>query len=522
MEHDRRLNRPSRTSLIAFSAIPVLVIVVFVLLPLGNLAVTAFSPTALRATLTEKRTWSVLGATFLQATVSTLCTVAIGIVPGLSLARHNFRGRSTVLGLLAAIFVLPTVAMAAGVNMLLPGDSRGLLAIVIAHTIFNLAVIVRSLAATPIPSPLERAARTLGASPVHVFRTVTLPLIRSTLTSACLIVFTLCFTSFGVVRILGTTRATTLEVEIWREAIMLGRIDRGLVLALLQVATIGLAITVVRRHRTAHFDTSPRTPATPMARLAIVVLCGALASPIVALALGSIRANGHYTLSAWARLFDTTVRPGLSLGVNPRNALITSLLVALVATTMTSIITGSGVLSTALLRRVGFIVNGLSLLPLGISAVTIGLGLLITFDHAPFDWRANWMLIPLGHALIATPFALRPAMAALRTLNPQRTSAAQLLGAPPLRAHITAIRSVAAAPLLTGIGLATAISLGEFGATSMLSRSGAETLPVVIEKLLGRTGGDFYARGHALALLLSLATMGAVFIMDRWAERVRR
>ncbi len=522
MEHDRRLNRPPRLTVVAFSAIPIIVIAIFVLLPLGNLAVTAFSPTALRATLTEKRTWSVLGATFLQATVSTLCTVAIGIVPGLSLARHNFRGRSTVLGLLAAIFVLPTVAMAAGVNMLLPGDSRGLLAIVIAHTIFNLAVIVRSLAATPIPSPLERAARTLGASPVHVFRTVTLPLIRSTLTSACLIVFTLCFTSFGVVRILGTTRATTLEVEIWRETIMFGRIDRGLVLALLQVAAIGLVIVAVRTPRAAHFDTSPRTPHTPMSRLSVVLLCSALASPVIALALGSIRANGRYTLSAWSHLFDTTIRPGLSLGFNPRNALLSSLLVALVATCMTAIITVFGVLSSALLRRVGFILNGLTLLPLVVSAVTIGLGLLITFDRPPVDWRANWMLIPLGHALIATPFALRPAVAALRTLNPRRTSAAQLLGASPLRAHITAIRSVAMPPLLTGIGLATAISLGEFGATSMLSRSGSETLPMVIEKLLGRTGGDFYARGHALALLLSLATMGAVLMMDRCAERVRQ
>ena len=47
------------------------------------------------------------------------------------------------------------------------------------------------------------------------------------------------------------------------------------------------------------------------------------------------------------------------------------------------------------------------MLPLGTSAVTIGFGMLITFDTPPVDWRAEWWLVPVGHALVAAPFVVR-------------------------------------------------------------------------------------------------------------------
>ncbi len=60
-------------------------------------------------------------------------------------------------------------------------------------------------------------------------------------------------------------------------------------------------------------------------------------------------------------------------------------------------------------RRAGRALDAGSMLPLGTSAVTIGLGMLITFGRAPFDWRASWWLIPVGQALVATPFVVRAA-----------------------------------------------------------------------------------------------------------------
>jgi thiamine transport system permease protein len=77
--------------------------------------------------------------------------------------------------------------------------------------------------------------------------------------------------------------------------------------------------------------------------------------------------------------------------------------------------------------------------------------------------------------------------------------------------------------LLTGAGLAMAISLGEFGATSLLSRSGNETLPIVIDRMLARTGGDFRARAHALAVVLAGGVITLTVMLDRarmtWRQR---
>ena len=69
-------------------------------------------------------------------------------------------------------------------------------------------------------------------------------------------------------------------------------------------------------------------------------------------------------------------------------------------------------------------------------------------------------------------------------------------------------------PLATGAGLAAAISLGEFGATSFLSRSGGETVPIAIERLLGRTGRLFQAQAFALSAILAVATIVIVVLVD--------
>ena len=131
-------------------------------------------------------------------------------------------------------------------------------------------------------------------------------------------------------------------------------------------------------------------------------------------------------------------------------------------------------------------------------------------------------MTPLGHALIATPFVVRPVVGALATMNRQQVDVAATLGARPIRSLADSIIPVVTVPLLSGAGLAVAISLGEFGATSMLSRSGGETLPVVIERLLTRTGGDFRARAYGLSLILASATMGIVIALETVANRKQR
>jgi thiamine transport system permease protein len=152
------------------------------------------------------------------------------------------------------------------------------------------------------------------------------------------------------------------------------------------------------------------------------------------------------------------------------------------------------------------------MLPLGTSAVTIGLGMLITFDTAPFDWRGSWWLVPLGHALVAVPFVVRALLAVLRALPRDLRAAAATLGATPIRAWWQVDARALRRPLLAGAGFSAAISLGEFGATTILSRSGSETLPIAIGRLLGRAGGLPRAQAFAMATILLLLSTAVVMI----------
>ena len=65
-------------------------------------------------------------------------------------------------------------------------------------------------------------------------------------------------------------------------------------------------------------------------------------------------------------------------------------------------------------------------------------------------------------------------------------------------------------PLATGAAFAAAISLGEFGATTFLTRAGRATLPIAIEQLLNRPGAGLHAEGYVLATVLAVLTFAVI------------
>jgi thiamine transport system permease protein len=188
---------------------------------------------------------------------------------------------------------------------------------------------------------------------------------------------------------------------------------------------------------------------------------------------------------------------------------------ALWATLFAVVIGALASLAIAAARNTGRFLDVGMMLPVGTSAVTIGFGMLITFDQAPYDWRAEWWLVPIGHALVAVPFVVRATVGVLRSVDPQLHAAAATLGASPTRAWRTVVVPFLWRPLTVGATLAAAISLGEFGATSFLSRSDSETVPIAIEQLLGRTGSLLQAQGYAMATVLAVVTIALVAAVDR-------
>ena len=124
--------------------------------------------------------------------------------------------------------------------------------------------------------------------------------------------------------------------------------------------------------------------------------------------------------------------------------------------------------------------DGLVLLPLGVSAVMLGLGFLIAFDTDPLDFRAAPWIVPVAQALVAIPFVVRIVAPTLRSIDPHQREAAALLGASPGRVRKEIDLPIVSRGLAVAAGFAFAISLGEFGATVFLARPDRPTLPVAI------------------------------------------
>ena len=527
----RSPNHLRRTLVISLAAPAVVFITMFYAWPVVTLVTHAFTADAVRTVLHDTAIHRVIWFTAWQAALSTLLTVAVGLIPAYLLARYEFVGRRSLTALVTVPFVLPTVVVGAAFLALLPDSlDQSVTAIVMAHVFFNIAVVVRGVGGLweQLPAGLTAAARTLGASPLRTLREVTLPLLAPAIYASASIVFLFTFTSFGVVRLLGGAAHPTLEVEIWQRATRLGDVSVAAVLSVTQLIVLGVAVAWFARmqgHRRRALGLAPLTQRQrPRARrqrvfvrLTAAAMVVAIGAPLVALFEHSLRTGEGHSFAAWRSVFgddiSTSARPSPNPGLDAFASITTSLRIAVVATLISVVIGGCATLAITALGRSGRLLDTGLMLPLATSAVTIGFGLLITFNRAPFDWRGSALMIPLGHALVATPFVVRIVLPVLRSVDPRLRDAAATLGARPERAWREIDVRIAARPLLTGAGFAFAISLGEFGATSFLTRSGRETLPIAIERLLNRPGALLHAQGYVLATVLAVLTfvvIGAV------------
>ncbi|MEK9838852.1 MAG: hypothetical protein VW396_07280, partial [Ilumatobacter sp.] len=115
-ERRRSLNRLPRWAVAAAAVPPLVAVVALVVVPAVNLVVSTLDAGALSGVFGDQRVWEVVWFSLWQAVVSTALTVAVGVWPAMVVARHRFRGRAAFIGGLTAVFVLPTVVLAAGVQ----------------------------------------------------------------------------------------------------------------------------------------------------------------------------------------------------------------------------------------------------------------------------------------------------------------------------------------------------------------------------------------------------------------------
>ena len=228
--------------------------------------------------------------------------------------------------------------------------------------------------------------------------------------------------------------------------------------------------------------------------------------------LASVRAAGGWTLQWWQGL--GSVDAGTTRIGSPLSALATSLTFAVLTALIAAVIGGLAAVAVLAPGRTR-LVSVLAIAPLGVSAATLGLGILLAFGRPPVDLRATGLLVPLAHSLVAVPLVVAVVAPALRSNDARRMAVASTLGASPTRAFVTAYGSVLRTVMLASAALAGAVSLGEFGAASFLARAGSPTVPVQIVRLLGRPGEQSLGVAAALAVVLVALTLALVLLVDR-------
>jgi thiamine transport system permease protein len=250
--------------------------------------------------------------------------------------------------------------------------------------------------------------------------------------------------------------------------------------------------------------------------LGLGVLALFLGIPLAVLVERSLAVGGGHGLGAYRALGDQTS----VLLAAPWEAIVNSLVYATAATLIAVVVGGLSAYAVADARG-SRVLDALVLLPLGISAVMLGLGFLIAFDTAPLDFRASPWIVPVAQSLVAIPFVVRIVAPTLRSIDPRQREAAALLGASPARVRREVDLPIVSRGIAVAAGFAFTISLGEFGATVFLARPDRPTLPVAIFRFLGRPGETNVAQAYALAVVLMLVTVVSVLIVERLRPRRR-
>jgi thiamine transport system permease protein len=527
-----RLRRGTTRTLgfVLLAALPLAVLAIFFFLPLTGMLKQGFwqnghlNLSDVSDVLGRSRTHRVIWFTLWSSTVATGVSVLLGLPVAFVLYRLRFAGRTALRALVTIPFVLPTVVVGVAFRTLLaPSGPLGGLgldgtatAVVAALVFFNISVVVRTVGAaweSLDQHPAEVAAG-LGARPIYVARTITLPMLRPAIVSAASVVFLFCATAFGVVLTLGGLHYSTVETEIYLLTTQFLDLKAAAVLSLLQLVVVavllGLAAraSVGRGGRTVAQARRPTRRDVP-AMFACGVVLAAIALPLVTLVVRSLYERGHWTVAGYRDV-------GGQLGAAIRNSLETAVaagamatmlgvLVAVLATRRTR--TGAG-------RRAATAFDGLFMLPLGVSAVTIGFGFLITLDKPPLDLRSSSILVVIAQALVGLPLVVRTLVPALQGVDEGLRESAAALGARPLRVFASVELPLVARPLLIGAGLAFAVAVGEFGATSFLARPDRLTLPVLIYQLIGRPGVDNFQMALAASVVLAAVTAAVMAVVE--------
>ncbi len=508
--------------------------------------------------LSGDRETGIVGFTIYQAALSTVASVALGVPLAYILARHEFPGRRTLRSLTILPFVLPSILVAVGFRAAFSEDGPlnavlalagigpvellfSLEAIVIAHAFYNAPLVARLTIAAweSVDASAVETARSLGANRLQAFRDVIAPQLYPSVLMGATLTFVFTLGTFPIVLALGGVELMTVEVRVFR---LVESLDYGEAAALAIVELI-LSLAVLygylRYEARQSVDARgarplPRRPLVPrslsvrtaLSRLGILVYTlvalVVFVLPVVSMIAASLTDAGGLTLDNYRFLLERQAE-GAAFQVQPwpavRNSLVFaggSLLLALPMGVTVAVLTTRR-------YRGRKLVDVVAMAPLAISGIVVGIGLLrgLVFGIEIGSRRVvvgGAVAIVAAHAVAAYPFVVRTVAPGLERIDRQLVESARALGAGRSRALVDIELPLIWPGVVAGAAFAVAISMGEFTSTVVLA-TGTDwySMPVAIERFIGRRLGPATAMGVVLLLVTSLSFL----LVDRLGGEYR-
>ncbi|WP_319413602.1 thiamine/thiamine pyrophosphate ABC transporter permease ThiP [uncultured Cohaesibacter sp.] len=468
-----------------------------------------------------------VGFTLLQASLSALLSSLLAIPLARALATRSFPGKTLILSLFGAPFILPVIVAILGLLAIWgkngPIDQLvtaagvkgfsiyGLGGILLAHVFFNLPLATRILLQgwLAIPSEQWRLAGQLGMNSRSIARHMEWPMLRERLPGTLAIVFLLCATSFTVVLALGGgPKATTIELAIYQAIRYDFDLERAALLACLQILLCaGLAL--ISRLITQDHDTGESLGgsiarsdrASRLARMTdwsiITVALGFMALPLFAAFLRGIYGLVMNPVDLQALLPAIARSVGVALGA--------CLVMGLISLPLAQISIHLKGKSRRLVELPGFAI-------MVAPPIALGAGLFILLhQHIPID-RLALPLTSLLNGLQAVPFALillTPAMGQIkrdygkqiRHLGMDRLTAIRLVHWPLMRK-----------PIGLSLGITAALSIGDLGVIALFGSPTAPTLPLYLYQQMGAYRMD---QAYGSGLILTLVAFAFFLFFDK-------
>jgi thiamine transport system permease protein len=431
-------------------------------------------------------------------------------------------------------FVLPSIVVAVGftvfrsVHEFYQGLGLTFLAdpfywIIAAHVFVNYSIAVKTIGGVwaTVDADIESAAELDGAGRLRTLMAISLPQLKPAIYSASALIFLFSATSFGIVLVLGGGQVQTIETAIFFSATQ--RLDLELASALVLVQTLitALAFLVGTTLAKGSFGLEqvfeglrrPKVDRRDSLALAIsvAVWVGLLAMPLILVLVRAFDVRGSFGFENFVNLGTRGARDLMNITFidAASNSLRNMVVAAVIAFVL-------GTLISWLLTRTRFrLLDFVFLLPLGVSSVVLGFGFLVSFDTSWFPLRSSWLIVPLAQALIALPMVIRLVHPALVSIGREPIEQAQLDGATSCQSWRFIESKMIRGVLLTSLGFAAIISIGEFGASSFLANGSQATIPTLLFRLISRPGDQNYGMAMAVSAILIVLSAVVVYLVSR-------